>query len=129
MVAFRVDGIPAPQGSKIRTRHGMFEASKRVKPWREAVAAAVAGAEPIAPPYRVHVYFYIPRPKSTKATYPVAPTVGDIDKLLRATYDGLKEGGVIEDDRFIVAGEQTKKWAGVDGPGAVISVLTMDGES
>lgn len=125
MVAFRVDGIPAPQGSKVRTRYGMFEASKRVKPWRDAVMAAVADAEPIAPPYIVRVYFYIPRPKTTKAEYPVAPAVGDIDKLLRATYDGLVLGGVIEDDRFIIGGEQTKKWAGDDGPGAVISVLPV----
>ena len=37
MTIIRVDGVPAPQGSKIRTRYGMREASKRVGPWREAV--------------------------------------------------------------------------------------------
>ena len=122
MVAFRVDGIPAPQGSKIRTRYGMFEASKRVKPWRDAVKAAVANMEKIAAPYRVDVWFYIPRPKTTKHAHPVAPTVGDIDKLLRSTYDGLVQGGLIADDRFIITGSQSKKWAGEDGPGAVIRV-------
>lgn len=122
MVAFRVDGIPAPQGSKIRTRYGMFEASKRVKPWREAVMAAVAGMDQIEPPYEVRVSFFIPRPKTTQAEYPVAPSIGDLDKLLRATCDGLVQGGILTDDRFIVAGSQTKAWAGEDGPGAVVMV-------
>lgn len=122
MVAFRVDGIPAPQGSKIRTRYGMFEASKRVKPWRDAVIATVRNMEKIAPPYEVTVHFLIPRPKTTKAEYPVAPSIGDVDKLLRSTYDGLTQGGLITDDRFIVRGAQKKTWADDDGPGALIHV-------
>ena len=71
-VTFEVDGIPAPQGSKVRTRYGMFECSKRVGPWREAVKAAASAFPPVEPPYRVDVSFYIPRPKSTKALFPVA---------------------------------------------------------
>lgn len=122
MTVIRVDGVPAPQGSKIRTRYGMFEASKRVKPWREAVINAVKGMEPIAGPYNVRISFFIPRPKKTDAAYPVAPAVGDIDKLTRATYDGLVQGGVIADDRFIVDAGETKRWAGEDGPGAVIVI-------
>src|SRR5690349_20980147 len=94
MTVIRVDGTPAPQGSKIRTRYGMFESSKRVKPWREAVINAVKGMEQIAPPYDVTVHMFIPRPKSTRAAYPVAPAIGDIDKMLRATYDGLVQGGI-----------------------------------
>lgn len=122
MTVIRVAGIPAPQGSKIRTRYGMFEASKRVKPWREAVINTVKGMEQIAPPYRVTVNFFIPRPKKTEAAYPVAPSIGDIDKLLRATFDGLTQGGIIADDRYIVASYETKQWAGSDGPGAVIVI-------
>lgn len=125
MAVFRVDGVPAPQGSKIRTRYGMREASKRVGPWREAVMAAVAGLPQIAPPYEVTVHFFIPRPKTTKAVHPVAPAVGDLDKLIRSTYDGLVKGGLILDDRFIIAGEQSKQWAGSDGPGAVIQVIEV----
>lgn len=121
-VSFMVSGIPAPQGSKIRTRYGMRESSQRVKPWREAVASAVRNMERIAPPYDVDVHFYIPRPKNTDAAYPVAPTVGDVDKLLRSTYDALKQGGLITDDRFIIKGSHAKTWAGEDGPGAVIRV-------
>ena len=36
-----VTGVPAPQGSKVRTRYGMREASKRVKPWREQLKGRV----------------------------------------------------------------------------------------
>lgn len=122
MTTIRVDGIPAPQGSKIRTQYGMREASKRVAPWRKAVVNAVKGLDPLDPPYEVIVHFFIPRPKTTKAAHPVAPSVGDIDKLLRATLDGLVIGGLIEDDRFVIAGSQSKAWAGSDGPGAVIQV-------
>lgn len=122
MTAFRVDGIPAPQGSKIRTRHGMFEASKRVKPWREAVINAVRDMEQITPPYKVTAHFFIPRPKSTTAAYPVAPSIGDVDKMLRATLDGLTQGGVITDDRQVVKAVTSKQWAGDDGPGAVIEI-------
>ena len=35
MTIIRVDGVPAPQGSKIRTRYGMRAASKRVGQLKE----------------------------------------------------------------------------------------------
>lgn len=128
-VTFHVPGIPAPQGSKIRTRYGMREASKRVKPWRELVTqcAAIAADEnnllaPLSPPYQVEVWFYITKPRTTLAKHPVAPTVGDLDKLVRAVNDGLKTGGLIQDDRFIIRLTAEKAWADKDGPGAVIRV-------
>lgn len=122
MTIIRVDGIPAPQGSKTRTRYGMFESSKRVKPWRAAVIEAVRNMEQIATPYDVRISFFIPRPKTTNAEYPVAPSVGDLDKLVRSTYDGLTQGGIIVDDRFIVRDGHSKVWAGDDGPGAIIVI-------
>lgn len=128
-ISFQVHGTPAPQGSKTRTRYGMFESSKRVKPWREAVTAAASEHAPLVPPYDVKVFFFIQAPKKTTAEYPVAPSIGDIDKLLRATYDGLTASGVIADDRFIVAGEHSKEWAGIDGPGAVIIIKSLAGAS
>lgn len=125
MTVIRVDGVPAPQGSKIRTRYGMFEASKRVGPWRDAVKAACEGVEPLDPPYEVTIHFFIPKPKSTKAEFPVAPTVGDGDKLTRATWDGLVQGGLLVDDRHVVTWGGSKRWAGEDGPGAVIKVCEV----
>mgnify|MGYP003562711459 CR=1 FL=1 len=46
MITLHVEGIPAPQGSKTRTRWGMRESSQRVAPWRAALKAAfTAGQE------------------------------------------------------------------------------------
>jgi len=121
-ITFHVEGTPAPQGSKTRTRYGMFESSKRVKPWREAVIAAVSNMEQIAPPYEVRAHFFIPRPRTTAAAHPVAPAIGDVDKMLRATLDGLTQGGIITDDRFVIEAHTSKAWAGEDGPGAVVQI-------
>ena len=129
VVTFTVEGTPAPQGSKIRTRFGMRESSKRVKPWRELVQAAAAQAAdsaglfgPLEPPYRVDMWFYITKPRTTRATHPVAPTVGDLDKLARAVGDALTSAGLIEDDRHIIKLTAEKAWAGGEKPGAIIRV-------
>lgn len=136
MSAFVVEvpGVPAPKGSKIRTRYGMRESSKRVKPWEELVVAAVMqqmDAEflftPLAPPYRVDVWFYFQRPRTTKARVPVAPKLGDVDKLARATLDPLTNAGLIEDDRHVVELWAKKAWAGpTETPGAVIRVTSIE---
>ena len=45
MIRIRVNGTPAPQGSKARGRNGgLYEMSKRVGPWRQAVAFATSDA-------------------------------------------------------------------------------------
>lgn len=129
-VTFHVPGTPAPQGSKIRTRYGMRESSQRVKPWRDVVTqrAAVAADDilcPLEPPYTVELWFYILKPRTTRATHPVAPTVGDLDKLTRACGDALTQAGLIEDDRFIVSLHAEKAWAAPDEPGVVIRVTEV----
>lgn len=128
-VTFHVEGTPAPQGSKVRTRYGMFEASKRVKPWRELVrlAAVKAGDDacllgPLKPPYRVEMWFFIAKPRTTRATHPVAPTIGDIDKLARAANDAITHAGLIEDDRHIVKLVAEKAWAVGEKPGVIIRI-------
>lgn len=129
-VTFFAPGTPAPQGSKVRTRYGMRESSQRVGPWRDAVEQAATEVMsrrylflPIRPPYKVRIVFLIKRPRVTKHRAPVAPTIGDLDKLARATHDALTDAGLIEDDRFIIRAEQVKRWARVDEtPGAYIAV-------
>lgn len=132
VITFHVEGTPAPQGSKIRTRFGMRESSQRVKPWREAVtkAAIQAGDDaallgPLTPPYRVEVWFFIQKPRTTRATHPVAPTIGDLDKLMRAVGDALTASGLIQDDRFIVKSSQEKAWAVGEKPGAIVRVTEV----
>ena len=131
-VSFHAPGIPAPQGSKVRTRFGMRESSQRVKPWRDVVTqcAAIAADDanllgPLTPPYAVEMWFYILKPRTTRATHPVAPTIGDLDKLTRAVGDALTKSGLIVDDRFIVRLVAEKQWAGSDGPGVVIRVTEV----
>lgn len=131
-VSFHAPGVPAPQGSKVRTRFGMREASTRVKPWRDVVTRAAAIAAdaagllgPLSPPYAVDLWFYIPKPRTTRATHPVAPAIGDLDKIVRACGDALTASGLIRDDRFIIRLTAEKAWAGADGPGAIIRVTEM----
>lgn len=121
MVAFRVDGIPAPQGSKRHVGNGrMIEMSKRVGPWRDRVVLTLRRdykGEPLDGPLSARLEFYIERPKSVTREFP--SVMPDIDKLVRSTFDAMKQGGLIADDARIVDLEATKRY-GV--PGAFIIV-------
>ena len=125
-----VDGVAAPQGSKVRTRYGMRESSKRVAPWRAAVERAAVAAgdqagllDALEPPYRIEAHFYFRKPRTSRQKYPTAPTIGDGDKLTRATWDALTSAGLIVDDRHAIEWSGSKRWAGPDEtPGAVIVV-------
>lgn len=118
IVRFTVLGVPAPQGSKTRTRWGMREANPNTKPWRQAVAAEAMttrtafhdGAHLPFPsgPLAVHADLLFPRPKShygtgrnasrLKETAPDWHTSPpDADKLARALGDAMT-GIVFRDD-------------------------------
>ena len=138
-----VYGVPAPQGSKsfkgMRGGHAILaESSKKVKPWREAVKWAAiermdsakwsdggfGQGEAFAGPVTVEVDFYFTHPKTGKrrASHSVKP---DIDKLLRSTFDALKDAGVFEDDSRICSVVARKHYANEHSPvpaGAVIRV-------
>lgn len=141
------DGHPAPQGSKktFRTKSGrvnVVESSKRVPPWRRAVADAARDAiaelgddwpGPMQGPVAVYIGFAMPRPKHHYGTgrnadklKPDAPLwansrTGDIDKLERSTLDALTTARVIVDDAQVVAVEKVKQYAN-GRPGARITV-------
>lgn len=134
-VEFIVYGTPAPQGSKRHVGGGrMIESSKRVKPWREAVMLAwyelraTDRVEKIMGPVCVEVVFYLNRvDKPKNLHWPVSKMDGDIDKLLRSTFDALTQSGAIEDDRFIVTVSAGKAYAGslpygLQQPGATIKI-------
>lgn len=127
-VHIRVYGIPAPQGSKVRTRWGgMREASKRLPAWRQAIRDAATEYVlanhrlPIIDPVRMHVVFYLPRPKSVPVTRRLWPSVKpDYDKLARSL-DSLTDAGLILDDSLIVTAYVSKLYADdVQPPGATI---------
>ena len=119
---FKVLGVPAPQGSKRHVGRGILvESSKKVAPWREAVKWEAIkvhqGRPPLQGAIHVSVDFRVPAPKKLKAGQePTTRTSGDIDKLLRSTFDAITDSGMIRDDSHIVAVTATKRFADDENP-------------
>jgi Holliday junction resolvase RusA-like endonuclease len=111
-----VIGVPKPQGSKIAFvnkatgKAGMKEQGERgQRAWRSAVAQvardAAHDAAPFDGPLGLNVVFRMPCPKARLKKAPCWHVVTpDLSKLLRATEDGLVDGGLILDDRLIAVG-------------------------
>jgi crossover junction endodeoxyribonuclease RusA len=114
-----VNGIePAPQGSKRHVGGGrLIEASKRCKPWREAVSTSAREQmkgqkqDLLLGPCSVSIVFRFRRPKAhmttngqLKAAAPKHCVVkrNDIDKCCRSTLDGLT-GTAFADDCLVVS--------------------------
>lgn len=133
-ISFRVDGTPAPKGSKkflLRRGNGqpiiIDGNSKAVKSWSADVAGAARTAMAQMPMFsgralQVVIVFRLVRPAGhfgkagLKRSAPAFPQVKpDLDKLLRATMDPL-EGVVYDGDSRIVAFDARKVYA---GPGEV----------
>jgi crossover junction endodeoxyribonuclease RusA len=133
---------PAPQGSKRHVGGGrLIESSKRVKPWRQAVAASsqqqmreqkcslITGA------CSVSIEFRFKRPKShfttngqLKANAPEHYIVkkNDIDKACRSTLDALSET-VFADDCLVVRLVADKRYCFLhEPPGALITVVPVE---
>ena len=145
-VEFRVNGLPAPQGSKRHLGNGvMVESSKKLRPWRTDVQLAAERAysgDVISVPVHVNVDFFFARPKSHYRTgkysdllkadaplYASTHRLGDLDKLLRSTIDALSfvtGGCVIRDDCLVVSLSSTKRYTNAGTPpGAAIKVLKL----
>lgn len=122
---FEVIGLPGAQGSKRHVGRGvMVESSKKVGPWREAVANAARAARTgpaFDGPLGLVVVFRLPATSSWKAAdrtrgWRWKDRTPDLDKLLRSTSDALTQSGVIADDArlaSIVASKiETAGWTG-----------------
>jgi Holliday junction resolvase RusA-like endonuclease len=119
MISYWIDGEPAPQGSKTgfikNGRVVMVEASKKVKPWRAAVAEQTARhmswetLNPMETPVEIALVFHLPKPKTVKRKWPAVKP--DLDKLIRSTFDGLTTGGLYTDDALIIAVSASKQYA------------------
>lgn len=121
-----VAGDPRPQGSKsISPAGALYESSRHVKAWREAIAwqAKIAhlGAAPITEPVLVVATFYMRLPQKPRWRRPAGKP--DLDKLQRALGDGLTDGGLIVDDAQIVAWAAEKRYAR-SSTGVVVEVFT-----
>ncbi len=138
-VAFEVVGLPAPQGSKSAVIRGgkahVIEGNskagrERHVNWRTAVAdtaRTIAGHDDVDAPLdgalALTIIFRFPMPPSRPKKVRVAgqawkTTAPDLDKLLRATCDGLTAGGLITDDArlcLITAWKiETTGWTGAE---------------
>lgn len=130
---FTVFGRPVPQGSKNVYRGRLVEASKDLKPWRAAIAAAVwetwmlTGDErPFTDPVVIKATFILPKPKTVKRLLPTVPP--DLDKLQRALGDALSiDSQALQDDSFIVGWRTNKIYAqDPQDAGVRVSVRAVD---
>lgn len=125
---FTAFGDPAPQGSKNVYNGRLVEASKKLKPWRAAVADAVfrtfvatSDESQFTEPVIVYATFYLPRPKSVKRLLPSVPP--DLDKLQRALGDALSiDAKVLADDSLIVQWVSTKLYSDAHNAGVRVAV-------
>lgn len=154
---FVVYGSPAPQGSKngfavskkgkggARVYTGkvaMTESSKKVKPWRDAVAAIAASL--VLPEHRplldgalvADMVFSLPRPArfpkskadDTRWLHGLPTTTPDLSKLARSTEDALTGIAWADDARVVGYRRLDKAYAGGDDhdalrqPGARIRI-------
>ncbi len=138
-ITLRVYGTPAPQGSKRGFVRGgqvrLVEASKGVRPWREAIVSQIIrdglNVQHLEHPVTIRVTFWFARPQAhygrrngeryLKENAPVYRAgTPDLDKLLRSTGDGLVQGGLLRDDDLIVEWHARKMWA--EQSGAVLEI-------
>lgn len=149
-----VHGRPAPQGSKRYAGHRLnsasgrvsavlVEQSKRVKPWRHFVTTATqhaiptsTGTFPLDGPLAADIVFTVLKPATApkrRRTWPTTRHSGDLDKLLRSTFDGITDAGAVIDDSRIIRVTATKVFPGehfaaLDHPGALIRLYTLTGD-
>lgn len=91
---------------------------------QEAIASLPDNWEPIDEPCEAVINFYLPKPKTVDRALPTVPP--DLDKLVRAVFDSLKDAGVVADDSRIVRVSARKLYAQGIEPGASISVKTLN---
>lgn len=123
-ITFRVDGIPAPQGSKRHVGNGrMIESSKKLKPWRDKLIRELKAnytGQPLDEPIEVTAAFFMPKPQRPR--FPEPAVTPDADKLARAVGDALQHAGVIKDDSRITEWRITKRYHTQGWTGAHITI-------
>jgi crossover junction endodeoxyribonuclease RusA len=132
---FQVVGVePAPQGSKRYLGNGRFiEASKKLEPWRQAIAAAVeqmfeetGDRTPFTEACQVQATFVLPKPKTVKRLFPTVPP--DADKLARSLGDSVslpKYAQLIEDDSLICRWEIDKIYGSTETMGCKVKITLL----
>jgi Holliday junction resolvase RusA-like endonuclease len=114
VIEIEVIGTPAPQGSKSfkgMSKGGkaiLAESSKKVVPWRDAVAMQAyttrhtAERLPIAGPVWVSMVFSVRRPISAPRRLKRPVATPDLSKLCRCVEDALTDAGIWRSDSQVV---------------------------
>lgn len=133
-IQFDVIGLPKPKGSKRGFIQGgrviLVESSKGAKPWEQQVhwaAREVFRDSPWTGPVRLRLDFRLPRVSDTPKKRTRIPHVRkpDLDKLVRATKDGLT-GVVWIDDSQAYVTLSRKRYAEIGEPsGCLIRVTRL----
>lgn len=130
-VEFTVVGLPVPEGSKNFWRGRVVDSSgQRLTNWRDQIIVSarpfvVANDQPLfeKTPLWADIVFRLPKGTSIpkKRMWPLVKP--DLDKLVRAVFDALKLGRLIEDDAQVCKLVTEKTYAlGSDMPGATIRI-------
>ena len=126
LVVLQIDGLPQPQGSKTIAKRGgkvwlRDSNARELKQWRAKVATTADIGVTFTTPTLTAVTFWLPRPKRPRWLFPgVKP---DLDKLQRALFDGLADGGLIENDSRVTSVLAFKRYADEREPGASVIVM------
>lgn len=130
MIAIRVEGRPAPQGSKTKGAHGgMREASIYLAPWRAKVRNtahyhlnALGFQTDVRPYFRGAVV--VRRLEFIMLAEQQLDGKPDLDKLTRAVFDALTYAGLWADDGLVVRIERLSERHALPGepPGCYIEV-------
>ncbi len=132
-VYLEIRGEPKSKGSMsafvLKCKHdggprAILTHSSGSKKWEKIIRSHLDGVQRMVGPLSIELWFFMPRPKTAKRTYPsVRP---DLDKLERAVLDAIKE--VIEDDSRVVDLDSKKRYAEDYGmePGVCMYVQEMD---
>jgi Holliday junction resolvase RusA-like endonuclease len=141
-ISFEIIGLPVAQGSMraFSLKNGGYAMvatnAAKLKPWRlemkETAASALAGfVTPGAIAVRLELDFRFPRPGGHFGKRGIRPSAPqqmfrrpDLDKLIRAVLDALKDAGAFRDDAQVDAIRARKRYCS-DGevPGVEVRIL------
>lgn len=132
MIAFKITGKPAAQGSKRHVGGGrLIEQSKKVAPWRKKIAAKAAKeiAQPITGAVCLIADFAMPRPKSmARRLFELMIVRPDLDKLLRALDDGLTKIAYTDDSQIVEIHARKRRADYGEETGAYVKLIELDGD-
>lgn len=130
-IELRINGNPAPQGSKKIIHGRLIEASsQKLRIWRKAIEIACHNYKNqniMLGPVEVEAHFFLPRPASVshaKRPFPIVPP--DLDKLARGLLDGIGQSGTIwGDDSQVVKLVAYKSYADQNNAGAIVTIRQL----